>query len=153
TSTESRLRRAVAHGMSCRSPTLTTSAERSAWPRWPQGSSRGAPSARTTPSPITRWKSCLPLIAPRARGAGSRSRAPANDRHRCLALSPARLLACNETDSTQRSMGRSGMKAVVLTERREHELLEVSDPAPAPGEVIVQPEYCGICGSDLHAPE
>jgi 2-desacetyl-2-hydroxyethyl bacteriochlorophyllide A dehydrogenase len=45
------------------------------------------------------------------------------------------------------------MKAVVLTERRQHELLEVPEPEPAPDEVIVQPDYCGICGSDLHAPE
>jgi 2-desacetyl-2-hydroxyethyl bacteriochlorophyllide A dehydrogenase len=45
------------------------------------------------------------------------------------------------------------MKAIVLTERRQHELTEVPDPSPGVDEVVVHPDYCGICGSDLHAPE
>lgn len=44
------------------------------------------------------------------------------------------------------------MKAVVLTSRREHELRELPVPTPAADEVLVRSEYCGICGSDLHAP-
>src|SRR3974390_601696 len=27
---------------------------------------------------------------------------------------------------------------------------DVADPVPAPGQVLVQVEACGICGSDLH---
>jgi 2-desacetyl-2-hydroxyethyl bacteriochlorophyllide A dehydrogenase len=45
------------------------------------------------------------------------------------------------------------MKAVVLTSRRCHELVEVPVPQPGPGEVLVRSHFCGICGSDLHAPE
>ncbi len=45
------------------------------------------------------------------------------------------------------------MKAVMLTSRRRHELVDVPEPEPGEGEVLVRPEYCGICGSDLHAPE
>jgi 2-desacetyl-2-hydroxyethyl bacteriochlorophyllide A dehydrogenase len=45
------------------------------------------------------------------------------------------------------------MKAVVLTESRRLELQEVKVPEPGPGEVLLKPEYCGICGTDLHAAE
>jgi 2-desacetyl-2-hydroxyethyl bacteriochlorophyllide A dehydrogenase len=45
------------------------------------------------------------------------------------------------------------MKAVVLTAERRHELMDVADPSPSPNEVVIQSHYCGICGSDLHAPE
>jgi 2-desacetyl-2-hydroxyethyl bacteriochlorophyllide A dehydrogenase len=44
------------------------------------------------------------------------------------------------------------MKAVVLTAQRQHELHDISAPTPAADEVLVRSEYCGICGSDLHAP-
>jgi (R,R)-butanediol dehydrogenase/meso-butanediol dehydrogenase/diacetyl reductase len=43
------------------------------------------------------------------------------------------------------------MRAVVLSERRpELELVDLVDPEPAPGEVLVRVTGCGICGSDLH---
>lgn len=45
------------------------------------------------------------------------------------------------------------MKAVVLTDRRRHELLDVPEPEPGPQDVLVRPHFCGICGSDLHGPE
>ncbi|MDV6012582.1 alcohol dehydrogenase catalytic domain-containing protein [Haloechinothrix sp. LS1_15] len=45
------------------------------------------------------------------------------------------------------------MKAVVLSTERRHELVEVAVPEPEPDEVLVRSHYCGICGSDLHAPE
>jgi len=42
------------------------------------------------------------------------------------------------------------MRAAVL--RGGHMILrdDVDDPAPAPGQVLVQLKACGICGSDLH---
>jgi (R,R)-butanediol dehydrogenase/meso-butanediol dehydrogenase/diacetyl reductase len=43
------------------------------------------------------------------------------------------------------------MRAVVLSESRpELELVELPDPEPGPGEVVVRVTGCGICGSDLH---
>lgn len=45
------------------------------------------------------------------------------------------------------------MKAVILNDERRHELVDRPDPAPGPGEVLVRPHFCGICGSDLHAAE
>ena len=45
------------------------------------------------------------------------------------------------------------MRAVVLNEQRQHELVELPDPEPGEGEVLVRPHYCGICGTDLHARE
>ncbi len=45
------------------------------------------------------------------------------------------------------------MKAVILNDERRHELVERPDPSPGPGQVLVRPHFCGICGSDLHAAE
>lgn len=45
------------------------------------------------------------------------------------------------------------MRAVVLNDERQHELVELPDPEPGEGEVLVRPHYCGICGTDLHAEE
>ena len=45
------------------------------------------------------------------------------------------------------------MKAVILNDQRRHELVTMADPAPSPTEVLIRPHFCGICGSDLHAPE
>jgi threonine dehydrogenase-like Zn-dependent dehydrogenase len=45
------------------------------------------------------------------------------------------------------------MKAVVLTSQRQHELQDVPEPEPGSGEALVRSQFCGICGSDLHAPE
>ena len=43
------------------------------------------------------------------------------------------------------------MRAVVLSEDRPNlELVELPDPSPAVGEVLVRVTGCGICGSDLH---
>lgn len=43
------------------------------------------------------------------------------------------------------------MKAAVLREARKVlEIEEVPDPTPAPGELILKVESCGVCGSDLH---
>src|SRR5262245_12798467 len=33
------------------------------------------------------------------------------------------------------------------------EVADVKDPVPAPGEVVVAVEACGLCGSDVHAIE
>lgn len=43
------------------------------------------------------------------------------------------------------------MKAVVITGPGELEIVEKPKPHPGPGEILVKVEYCGICGSDLHA--
>jgi 2-desacetyl-2-hydroxyethyl bacteriochlorophyllide A dehydrogenase len=45
------------------------------------------------------------------------------------------------------------MKAVVLNAERKHELVDMPDPTPGPVEVLVRSHFCGICGTDLHAPE
>ncbi|HVL98811.1 MAG TPA: zinc-dependent alcohol dehydrogenase family protein [Egibacteraceae bacterium] len=42
------------------------------------------------------------------------------------------------------------MRAVVLHEPGSAEVTEVPDPTPAPGEVVVAVDACGICGTDLH---
>jgi 2-desacetyl-2-hydroxyethyl bacteriochlorophyllide A dehydrogenase len=43
------------------------------------------------------------------------------------------------------------MKALVYTQPMEMQLLERPAPEPAPGEVVLQIEAVGICGSDMHA--
>tara|TARA_B100000676_G_scaffold310471_1_gene377110 strand:+ start:15173 stop:16189 length:1017 start_codon:yes stop_codon:yes gene_type:complete len=42
------------------------------------------------------------------------------------------------------------MKAVVFTGDRTLELMEVPDPTPGPGEVVIEIKASGMCGSDLH---
>jgi hypothetical protein len=42
------------------------------------------------------------------------------------------------------------MKAVVFTGQGEV-LRDVPEPSPNADEVLISVEYCGICGSDLHA--
>jgi 2-desacetyl-2-hydroxyethyl bacteriochlorophyllide A dehydrogenase len=42
------------------------------------------------------------------------------------------------------------MKAGVLYDDRKIEVREVADPAPRPGEVIVESSFGGICGTDVH---
>jgi 2-desacetyl-2-hydroxyethyl bacteriochlorophyllide A dehydrogenase len=42
------------------------------------------------------------------------------------------------------------MKAAVVTEPDQWAVTEVPDPEPGPGEVVVEVERCGICGTDLH---
>jgi threonine dehydrogenase-like Zn-dependent dehydrogenase len=43
------------------------------------------------------------------------------------------------------------MRAVILGDEGRECLSEIPDPTPGPDEVVVQVDYCGICGSDLHA--
>ena len=43
------------------------------------------------------------------------------------------------------------MKAAVFHGEKDIRVEEVKDPQPQPGEVLLRPRYCGICGSDLHA--
>jgi 2-desacetyl-2-hydroxyethyl bacteriochlorophyllide A dehydrogenase len=42
------------------------------------------------------------------------------------------------------------MKAAVVTGPGQWEVAEVPDPVPGPGEVVVEVERCGVCGTDLH---
>ena len=42
------------------------------------------------------------------------------------------------------------MKALVLTEYNHFECKDVSRPAAGAGEVLIEVEACGICGSDVH---
>jgi threonine dehydrogenase-like Zn-dependent dehydrogenase len=44
------------------------------------------------------------------------------------------------------------MKAVVCTSSGA-EVAEIADPRPAAGEVVVEVDACGLCGSDVHAVE
>ncbi|HXJ42328.1 MAG TPA: alcohol dehydrogenase catalytic domain-containing protein, partial [Bryobacteraceae bacterium] len=42
------------------------------------------------------------------------------------------------------------MKALVYTAPRRLEMLELTDPVPTKGEVLVRIRATGVCGSDLH---
>jgi len=42
------------------------------------------------------------------------------------------------------------MKALLLTEYSKLEMAQLPVPEPAPGEVLIKVEACGICGSDVH---
>lgn len=42
------------------------------------------------------------------------------------------------------------MKAAVVTGPGRCEVLEIADPAPGPGQVVVGVDLCGVCGTDLH---
>lgn len=42
------------------------------------------------------------------------------------------------------------MRAIVVDRPGSFRVAEVPDPAPRPGEVIIEVSYCGICGTDLH---
>ena len=41
------------------------------------------------------------------------------------------------------------MKGVVLAGDRRVEILDFPDPAPGPGEVVIEIKASGMCGSDL----
>lgn len=43
------------------------------------------------------------------------------------------------------------MKAAVFYGEKDIRIEKIKDPQPQPGEVLLRPRYCGICGSDLHA--
>lgn len=42
------------------------------------------------------------------------------------------------------------MRAFTITAPNAGEVRDVAEPQPAPGEVVVQPAFVGICGTDLH---
>lgn len=42
------------------------------------------------------------------------------------------------------------MKALLLSRYKHLEIVELPEPAPAPGEVLIHVAACGICGSDVH---
>jgi D-arabinose 1-dehydrogenase-like Zn-dependent alcohol dehydrogenase len=42
------------------------------------------------------------------------------------------------------------MRAVVWEKPGELKVTEVADPVPRHGELVVQVDACGICGTDLH---
>ncbi len=42
------------------------------------------------------------------------------------------------------------MKALLLSEYSRLELVDLPMPRPAPGEVLIRVQACGICGSDVH---
>ena len=42
------------------------------------------------------------------------------------------------------------MKALVLSDYKRLELLEMKDPKPGPGDLLIAVRACGICGSDVH---
>ncbi len=42
------------------------------------------------------------------------------------------------------------MKALLLSEYKQLEILDLPDPVPGPNDVLIQVAACGICGSDVH---
>lgn len=48
-------------------------------------------------------------------------------------------------------VGEERLKAAVLRGAYDLKVVDVEDPVPAPGQVLVRVKRCGICGSDLHA--
>src|SRR5215207_7316259 len=48
-----------------------------------------------------------------------------------------------------RKIGAGSMKGVVLAGDRRVEILDFPDPAPGPGEVVIEIKASGMCGSDL----
>jgi len=42
------------------------------------------------------------------------------------------------------------MKALLLSRYKHLEIVDLPEPAPSPGEVLVRVAACGICGSDVH---
>ena len=42
------------------------------------------------------------------------------------------------------------MKALLLSEYKKLQIVDVSVPLPSPGEILVRVAACGICGSDVH---
>lgn len=45
------------------------------------------------------------------------------------------------------------MKAAILTGKQQIAISDIPKPVPAQAEVLIKVEYCGICGSDVHAYE
>jgi len=43
------------------------------------------------------------------------------------------------------------MQAGLITGKHQVELVEMPEPEPAPGKAVVRIDYCGICGTDVHA--
>lgn len=43
------------------------------------------------------------------------------------------------------------MKALVYTAPEQLEMWDAADPAPVEGDILINVEHCGICGSDMHA--
>ncbi len=43
------------------------------------------------------------------------------------------------------------MHAAVITGKGRLEIIDVPEPVPEPGGVVVDIEYCGVCGTDIHA--
>jgi len=43
------------------------------------------------------------------------------------------------------------MKAAVTTEQRGFAVVDMPDPAPGPGELVIRVAACGVCGSDIKA--
>ena len=42
------------------------------------------------------------------------------------------------------------MKALLLSRYKHLEIVDLPEPVPGPGEVLVRVAACGICGSDIH---
>ncbi|MDQ6877309.1 MAG: zinc-dependent alcohol dehydrogenase family protein [Candidatus Dormibacteraeota bacterium] len=45
------------------------------------------------------------------------------------------------------------MKAVVIEEPHHVGVQQIDDPTPGPGDIVVEVEACGICGTDIHVLE
>jgi (R,R)-butanediol dehydrogenase/meso-butanediol dehydrogenase/diacetyl reductase len=43
------------------------------------------------------------------------------------------------------------MRAAALSESGGFEVVELDDPTPGPGELVLRVQACGICGSDLNS--
>jgi threonine dehydrogenase-like Zn-dependent dehydrogenase len=79
-----------------------------------------------------------------------------NDRHLIQTPPPSQCMDGDHRDHStprtdDRRTGGGIVKAVVLTPERKLELEDRPVREPGPREVLIASEYCGICGTDLHA--
>ncbi len=105
-----------------------------------------APMARPTGADASSWTAASALTRSGPGRGGGRRRGPGVPRLRQRRPRGPRLRTAR---SGLRPRGRP-VNAVVVTAPGQWAVSDVPDPVPGPGEVVVEVERCGVCGTDLH---